>query len=357
MVEFWKNGFPVSHARELGAEQAEADGWDGQLAMDSQNLCADPYVVLGTLAQTTSRIGLGTGVTNPLTRHPAATAAAIASVQVASNGRAVLGIGRGDSALAYIGRAPAALGAFERSLHQLQAYLGGSAVDMDELGREELDRLGLREQPHVSQLRWLPPQLPKVPIDVAASGPKVLELAAPLVERVSVTVGADRERVQWAVDTARNARERAGLQADELSIGAWVCCAVHPEREVARSLAVDSVATVARFSAMHGTPVGPVRADDDQVLRAIARGYDMTRHSSTAKVPSGTLTTDFIDRFAIVGPVEHCVERFVELVLAGVRRFVVIGPWLAGDRPDARLARTLMSTDVIPAVRAACQSA
>ena len=40
----------------------------------------------------------------------------------------VLGIGRGDSALAHLGRAPARLAWFERYLANLQAYLRGDAI-------------------------------------------------------------------------------------------------------------------------------------------------------------------------------------------------------------------------------------
>ena len=56
------------------------------------------------------------------------TATAITSVQRVSNGRAYLGIGRGDSALAHLGRAPGKVGHFESYLRQLQAYLSGEPV-------------------------------------------------------------------------------------------------------------------------------------------------------------------------------------------------------------------------------------
>lgn len=74
--------------------------------VDSQNLPRDPCVVLAMAASATSRLGLGTDVTNCVTRHAAAPACAIVSVDRISGGRAVLGIGRGDAALAHLGRAP-----------------------------------------------------------------------------------------------------------------------------------------------------------------------------------------------------------------------------------------------------------
>src|SRR5262245_49915664 len=127
--EIWTMG--IAHPTIVGhlAVRAEQAGFDGMLVVDSQNLSGDPYVALSIAAQQTERLRLGTGVTNPLTRHPAATAAGIASVHVQSGGRAVLGIGRGDSALAHLGLAPVSVPAFERYVVAVRAYLNGASVD------------------------------------------------------------------------------------------------------------------------------------------------------------------------------------------------------------------------------------
>ncbi|HMC42702.1 MAG TPA: LLM class flavin-dependent oxidoreductase, partial [Acidimicrobiales bacterium] len=130
-VELWTTGIPIPGLAARLAQRAEARGWDGMVLPDSQNLAGDPYVGLALAAQTTERLLLGTGVTNPYTRHPAVTAAAIATVQAESGGRAVLGIGRGDSSLAHLGLAPAAVSAFARYVERVQAYLRGAEVAFD----------------------------------------------------------------------------------------------------------------------------------------------------------------------------------------------------------------------------------
>ena len=99
MLEIWRAGGAESSTSPDAARRVEDAGWDGQMFMDSQSLCADPLVRMGAWATATTRLKLSTGVTNPLTRHPAVIAASIATVQSMSGGRAVLGIGRGDSAL------------------------------------------------------------------------------------------------------------------------------------------------------------------------------------------------------------------------------------------------------------------
>ena len=95
-MQLWTTGVASARGAARTAQEIEAAGWDGMLVVDSQNLSGDPYVSLALAGAATTRIGLGTGVTNSVTRHAAATATAITSVNRVSNGRAVLGIGRGD---------------------------------------------------------------------------------------------------------------------------------------------------------------------------------------------------------------------------------------------------------------------
>ena len=134
MIEFWRAGGGESTATLEQARRVEAQGWDGQMFMDSQSLTGDPYVRMGVWAVGTERLKLSTGVTNPLTRHPAVTAASALTVHTVSGGRAVLGIGRGDSALAYLGYAPVKLAWFEKALVTLQALLSGEEVPFADSG-------------------------------------------------------------------------------------------------------------------------------------------------------------------------------------------------------------------------------
>lgn len=162
--EVWTTGIAWPGAVERAATRAEAAGFDGLAVVDSQNLAGDPWVGLALAARETEHLHLGTAVTNPVTRHPAVTAAAAVTLQVASAGRFVLGIGRGDSALAHLGRAPASVATFERYLTVLQAYLRGDEIAFDDLGFHEavappVETLGLADAPTKSRLHFLPPDL------------------------------------------------------------------------------------------------------------------------------------------------------------------------------------------------------
>ncbi|MGY8958536.1 MAG: LLM class flavin-dependent oxidoreductase, partial [Alphaproteobacteria bacterium] len=181
-MQIWTTGVASPRGIMRVAPQLEEAGWDGLVVVDSQNLSGDPYVSLAMAATVTSRIGLGTGVTNSVTRAAAVTAAAIESVHRVSKGRAVLGIGRGDSALAHLGRGPARTAQFETYIKHLQAYLSGQPVPFDEISFPDdvappIAALGLAGEPEASHIGWITGER-KVPVEVAASGPRVIAIGA-----------------------------------------------------------------------------------------------------------------------------------------------------------------------------------
>ncbi len=351
-VEVWTGGAGVPGQSARQAEAAERNGFGGITFVDSQNLAGDCYVALALAARATSRLKLGTGVTNPFTRHPAVTAGAIASVQAESGGRAVLGIGRGDSALAHLGFAPAPLSAFARYLRALQGYLRGEEVPFAPEGN--LATLGLAGQPSASRLAWLrhaAAGLPKVPVDVAATGPKVIAMAATLADRISFAVGADPERVRWAIGVAREARREAGLDPEALPLGAYLTVVAHPDPARARQLGEGSLALFTRFSAMHGRVVGPASEHDRAVFEQVHDAYDMRRHARTGSPQAALIDQEFAARFAIFGPSDECVRRLRELVALGLDRLLVSGPSLGADRAEAEAAQRRFIEEVLPALR------
>src|SRR5439155_25537997 len=114
-------------------KNSNSRGARGALAIAGirQNITPEVWGQLMLAARDTERIELGTGVTNPGTRDAAVTASAALALQVESDGRAVCGIGRGDSSLGKIGRSPVPVDEFERYVERLQGYLRGDAVDRD----------------------------------------------------------------------------------------------------------------------------------------------------------------------------------------------------------------------------------
>ena len=250
-MSLWTLGVASPRGVQRVAAHAEAAGWDGLYVVDSQNLSGDCYVALAMAAVVTTKLGLGTGVTNSITRTAAATATGIASVQRISNGRAVLGIGRGDSALAHLGRAPARVAQFGQYVEVLQAFLAGrevafDAIDIAQQAAPRVATLDLADAPTMSRIAWLDGS-DKVPVEVAASGPKVIAIGARHADRVMFTLGAAPDRIRWGMDLAQAERNSASLNGHGVQYGAYVNMVCHPDRAIARRLVRGGLTTFARF--------------------------------------------------------------------------------------------------------------
>lgn len=319
------------------AQRAESLGWDGVTFTDSQNLVGDPFVAVALAAAATERLRFATGVTNAFTRHPAALANVAVTVQETSGGRFVLGIGRGDTALFHLGRKPEPVDEFAASVSDLQTYLAGEALDCN--GR-------------ASRLQFLARcSQPKVPLDLAVSGPRVIELGARLAERVTLAVGADPDRVAWALDLARKSAADAGRDPAEISFGAYVTVGCHPDLDAARGLIGGAVAAFAHFSSMPGSTGAGLADADREVVAEVGRRYDSSEHLSNAAAHTAALTPEFVDRFAVVGAPDACAQRLRELAGLGLERFVITGASFRADRDDVRTSEQLLTGELLPALR------
>jgi 5,10-methylenetetrahydromethanopterin reductase len=336
-MELWTMRIPEIGTAPAQAERAEQTGWDGITFTDSQNLVGDPFVAVALAAAATERLRFATGVTNAYTRHPAALANVAATVQETSGGRFVLGIGRGDTALFHLGKPPMPVARFVAAVTELQAYLGNTAIDCD--GRE-------------SRLQFLDRcRQPKVPLDVAVSGPRMIEFAARIAERVTFAVGADIDRVGWAIDLAHKAAADAGRDPADVSFGAYVNVGGHPDLDAARDLIRGAVAAFAHFSSMPGSTGAGLSEADRGVVAEVGRRYDSNQHLSNAAAHTNALDPAFVDRFAVVGTPDVCADRLRGLAALGLERFVITGASFRADRDHARTAGQLLNQELLPALR------
>jgi 5,10-methylenetetrahydromethanopterin reductase len=326
-VEVWLHTFSFPGRVVAIARQAEQWGFTGLLVADSQNLNADIWVELGLAAAATSTLHLGPGVTNTVTRHPAVTASAAGTLQAETGGRATLGIGRGDSALAQIGRRPVPVGEFERDLAILQGYLRGEEVQLGS---------------GTSVIRWLvSPDSPKVPVHVAATGPKTIEAAARHAEGVDLSVGAELERLRWAADVARAAAP------GDLVVGAYLNVGVDPDPERARELVRGSTAIFARF-ATEGAPPDGLSDVTSHGIERLASGYEKERHGDAAAPYSQVLDAEFIDRFAVTGGADAVVERLRAIEDVGIERVIVVPGSLDIDAAAIEESNARFASDALP---------
>src|SRR5438046_46919 len=205
----------------------EAAGFDGAGILDSQMLSRDTFVVLGQAATNTSRLTLFPAVTNPFTRHPSVLAGAIQTVEELAPGRVQFVIGTGYTSASTIGRKPATLAEMRACIATVRGLLAGESVDFDGTP----GRLGYAAKR-------------RIPIVMAASGPKAIELAGEIADGVLLLVGFNRGIVEKALEHLERGARRSGRRLDDLEI-VWavrvgVAVTTPQARRLARPTAVPS---------------------------------------------------------------------------------------------------------------------
>jgi len=354
-MEFWTTtvGLPAQVARV--AVKAEASGWDGLGLPYAPTMAPDPYVCLAAAAGATERLKIGNWVATPASHTPASAAGSIKTVQAVSDGRAVLGLGRGDSALAYLGMAPAPVKFFEAYVRRLRNYLQGDPqpfdLDLDGGGHfPSVDRMGFAQQATDARFAGFMEGSAPGPLDIASTRPKVIGIATRHAYRVTTAVGADPERVAWALSEVHAARKAASIERP-VSLGAWVPVAVIDDLSEGRRMLSGVTTSMARFTAMYGKAVAPVSDADRGVYERVHDAYELHAHFQEGSPQSRQVSNEFTDRFAVIGSAETCIARLRALIDLGIERFVISGPSPATTPDLAATAARRFEEEVMPALR------
>jgi len=182
-------------------DSIEAAGFDGAGILDSQMISRDTFVVLGQAAARTTRLGLFPAVTNPFTRHASVLASAIQTVEEMAPGRVRFVIGTGYTSASTIGRKPATLAEMRACIAAVKTLLAGQSVDWDGTP----GRLG-----YISGRR--------IPVLMAASGPKAIEVAGEVADGALLLVGFNRGIVERALEHLERGARRSGRRVDDLEV-------------------------------------------------------------------------------------------------------------------------------------------
>jgi 5,10-methylenetetrahydromethanopterin reductase len=355
-VEFWRMGaspVPVSRTGDF-ARAFEDSGWDGLAVGEAHGILPDPYAALALAAAHTTTLQLGTAVAVPL-RSPLLAASAMASVHAISGGRSRFCVARGDGAMKVLGREPIPVAAFRKYLADLQAFLRGEEVDVDGT------TTSMARMPVVDNAY----DIPKAPIDVAATGPKMIAMAAILADGISFAVGADLERLKRCVDHARRARQDAGLDPDALELGSYVQLAVTSGADdpAGRDAVRGLVMTHARFSGYEGKAMSEVADSDHGQIASAVSAMDTTLRTGHRTImqaagarpnevdfyPADAVADEFLNRFGIIGTAEHCAERLRAIADLGITR-IYIGTRGVGADPEEQNSLRI-AREVLPLVR------
>jgi probable F420-dependent oxidoreductase len=309
---------------------AEEHGFESGWTYDSPILWQEPYPLLTLMVQRTKTMRIGLCVTNPVTREPAVTASAYATLQDISGGRMLMGMGRGDSAVRVMGRKPTPIAEFERRLTMIKEFTNGRPVEWE------------GTQIH---LKWAQ-DLPEVPLYVAAYGPRALGVAGRVADGVIIQL-ADPEIIQWTMATARSAAEEAGRDPAELKC--FVCAPSKVSDDIAQ--ARDEVRWFPAMVGNHVADIIRVHGEGGNIPRALTDyirdrdSYDYKDHSRVGAAHGSFVTDEICDRFCVIGSSADVVAKLRELESIGVDEWIV---YLMTNGQEETLEA--YGRDVIPAL-------
>ena len=326
---------PSGEVADLAAE-AERLGFPGVWVADSQSLFRDVYAALALVADRTSTIRLGTGVTNPVTRHPAVIAGAIGSVAEHARGREVrLGIGTGETAVESIGRKRATIKRMEDTARVIHGLHRGETVEYEE-----------------AQLKLDWPS-PHVPIVFASSGPKSLTAAGRSADGVYLKLGIHPQVLRYALGCVAAGRAESGKDLTGFHVQAMLPVAVDEDAGKARDEVRGFAAAIAR-AAVRAIPAEDLPEELQETIAELERvsseararqSYVQWLHSPEyAKLIPDVI----VDSFAIAGTPEDVAARIAALGEHGITE--VIAPL---TMPDPWPTLRAIGEGVLPRLREA----
>jgi probable F420-dependent oxidoreductase len=316
------------------AVRAENYGFSHAWTFDSHLLWQEPYVVYSQILSATHRMIVGPMVTNPATRDWTVTASLFATLNDMFGDRTICGIGRGDSAVRVINGAPVTLKALRESIAVIRGLASGETVDYKG-----------------SQLRLPWSQGSKLPVWVAAYGPKALALTGEVGDGFILQL-ADPTITEWSIAAVRKAAVDAGRDPESIAICVAAPAYVTDGTEAGQQHGIDQCRW---FGGMVGNHVAEIvaryGADGAAVPRALSdyiagrQGYDYNSHGKAGSTHTDFVPDEIVERFCLIGPVEEQEERLHKLEALGVDQFAL---YLQHDAKDLTL--TAYGERVIPAL-------
>lgn len=331
------------------AKLAEANGFSGIFIIDSHVGWREVYPYLTLCARETSRIRIGTLVTNPVTRHPTVTASAFATLNEISGGRMVLGIAKGDSATRVIGERQATMAEFKSGVRLIQRLMNGETVEYKPKTPDRAKWLvQAGGKPLSIHFQWYKPP-GKIPTYIGGYGPKTLHFAGEAADAV-VVQAPHPDAVKWSLGHAHAGARSVGR--DPTSLRTVVSGPIVVDEDLKK--ACDDLRWFVQAVWNHSAhllehykrselPESLVVGLPDNFRSDYSE--HVVRHAEELKqVPDRA-----VDLLTVFGSADRCVERLQQLAGAGTKEFIHYA--LAMPRAEIDESIRTIGKQIIPRMR------
>lgn len=316
---------PLTRVSEIAAA-VDGAGFDAMWFIDFQLGMKDVYAAMNLAALASDRMEIGSAVTNLVTRHPTVTANATAALDELSNGRAMLGLGAGWSAVLGAGGRPSKLAELRDGIAEFRQLFTGD------------------EQVLYGTTVQLAAAKRQVPIYLAVSQPGMLRLSGETCDGAILMGAADPEFCSWQLAFIKEGLAAAGRDRSEITIDLTVTMSADDDEEQALSdVRAWATSQAATFHPWKRMPDRWERFRPD--FERAAEAYHLVDHLSLQAEHKEIVSDEFVRSVALAGTQEHCVARLEELWELDIDRITIA--LLSGGRMR-RLA--MLADDILPAV-------
>ena len=321
---------------ETMARHADTFGYDMIGVADTAGNAMDPWVAAALVARLNKTSEISICVSNFVTRDPAVSAAAIASLDLVAPGRAVLGIGAGHSGTRN-------LGAGKSTVKEMAEQV---AFTRKLLRAEEVKVGG-----GVAQMPWI-----KRPSKVfmAASHPKALEASGRVADGVFINYGLQAELVTDSERIVTDGTRSANRSSDEVEIWQIAGLACHEDGDRIRQQAGAGLAFGAGYVIGDKDPLTRgVPPEHREGMLALVRGYSTRPGAQNIKLVKELGLFDYLARRgAVLGTPTECFEQVLAARAVGVKRLMFsVGANLSVGFGPVEAVR-LFGEQVLPRIRA-----
>ncbi|WP_415487134.1 LLM class flavin-dependent oxidoreductase [Candidatus Hikarchaeum yamanae] len=275
------------------------------LFIADERLYKNTYAQMAIVADATRRVGIGTGVTNPYTRHPTLTAAAISTISEISGGRAILGLGAGS---------PMVLNPLGISQTQPIETVCAATDAIKELieGKDVTMKSDVFSMEN-ARLNFVSGD--RIPIYIAGRGPRILSLAGKMGDGVIAGAGlASVAGMEYAREHIQKGAEDSNRDFDDLDIICWAFLSIADERDTALDSVAEIIARIVKAVPLKTLEsIGIPKKDAEKVKRM--NDIDLLKLKEIRKI----LTDGIVEQFAIVGTSEECQSHIEQLIESGVK--------------------------------------
>lgn len=293
----------------------------------------DVFVSLSALACNTAVSTLGTGATDPYIRHPLLTAAAIASLDELSGGRAILGMGAGISGFDALGiKRVSPVKALRDAIDLSRRFWAGETItSSSEFVPAKAATLGFAAR--------------EIPIFITGRGPMVLALGGELADGIIIGHFTSEKGISFAQGHISAGLKKRSPDRGRPEIAVWAYTSVSRDGDAARAAVKPAIG---RTISSTREALGILGENGDRLIEQLDK-FGYARSDAYDAAMRETVSDSLTAQLSVSGTPAECIDRIRAIRACGVDQVILL-PYPPEGTTIPEMGELIFS-EVLPGVR------